>query len=220
MMEKKENGTMSEQESNEPNEHVVHVYDGIEELDNLLPKWWVILFYLAIAFGPVYMVYYHVIRPDKLPAAAHEQQMVRINKARAHREAAAALSSTGDNKIPEPSTDAAVLAKGEKLFMTNCFACHAMDGGGTVGPNLTDDYWLHGASFVDNLTTVKEGVIEKGMIPWKTMLKPTEIEAVTSYIWTFRGKTSAAPKAPEGKKVDEGGNVVDEKPRLAAGATS
>jgi cytochrome c oxidase cbb3-type subunit 3 len=196
------------------NEEVVHVYDDIEELDNKLPRWWVLLFYICIAFAPFYMGYYHVFGIGDSSAEKYEKAEAKVAAAVAEKEAAAAAS--GEVKVLEPSTDPQVLAKGQTAFMTYCMACHFTDGGGMVGPNLTDDYWLTGHTFADNVKTIEEGVPERGMIPWKTMLKPADIEAVASYIYTFRGTTAANPKGPEGKKVDADGNVVDEKPRLVA----
>ena len=194
-------------------EEVVHVYDGIEELDNKLPRWWVLLFYICIAFAPLYMGYYHVFGG---PSSA--EKYTRSEKAFAEKvaEKEAALAAAGVTKPVEASKDPKVLGAGQAAFMAYCMACHFTDGGGMVGPNLTDEYWLHGNSFADSVHTIEEGVPERGMIPWKTMLKPDDIHAVASYLYTLRGTTAANPKGPEGMKYDADGNVVDEKPRLTA----
>src|SRR5262249_48379907 len=97
----------------------------------------------------------------------------------------------------EPSNDEVILAKGHQTFTTLCAPCHRADAGGLVGPNLTDEYWIHGSNFVDNLKVIINGVPDKGMLTWKTMLKPSEIYGVASYIYTLRGTYPANPKPPE-----------------------
>jgi cytochrome c oxidase cbb3-type subunit 3 len=170
-----------------------HEADGIRELDNLLPRWWVWLFYLTTVFAIVYMVYYHVLRIGDLQAAQFEREQTKGEqlKAIALNKFEASLSSL------EPSKDDVILAKGHQTFSTLCAPCHRQDAGGLVGPNLTDDYWIHGSNFVDNLKVIINGVPEKGMLTWKTMLKPSEIHAVASYIYTLRGSHPANPKLPE-----------------------
>jgi cytochrome c oxidase cbb3-type subunit 3 len=206
-------------EDKQYSEEVVHTYDGIDELDNQLPRWWVLLFYICMIFAPIYMGIYHIFDIGDLSAAKYEKSVAAaeaavVARTKAEDEAIArgdmAARPTG------PSTDVDVLAKGQTLFLTHCVACHFMDGGGLVGPNLTDEYWLNGPTFADNLRTIQDGVPERGMIPWKVMLKPDDIQAVASHVWTLRGKTPANPKGAEGRKYDEQGLVIDEKPRLAA----
>jgi cytochrome c oxidase cbb3-type subunit 3 len=96
-----------------------------------------------------------------------------------------------------PSPDAVVLAEGKALYINLCAPCHREDGGGLVGPNLTDDYWIHGGDFKDTLRIIYNGVPEKGMITWKTMLKPREMHAAASYIYTLRGSNPPNPKPRE-----------------------
>ena len=103
----------------------------------------------------------------------------------------------------EPSIDPVILAKGQQTFNLMCAPCHRLDGGGLVGPNLTDDYWIHGPNFVDNLKTVINGVPEKGMLSWKGVLKPAEIHAVASYAYTLRGTKPPNPKLPENQQQPE-----------------
>lgn len=170
-----------------------HEVDGIRELDNLLPRWWVWLFYLTIAFSVVYLVYYHVVRAGDLQAAQYDREFKKGEqiKAAALAKFEASLTSL------EPLKDQVVLARGQQTFNTLCAPCHRADGGGLVGPNLTDDYWIHGTNFIDNLRIIINGVPEKGMLMWKTMLKPSEIHAVASYIYTLRGTHPPNPKPPE-----------------------
>ena len=206
-------GVSSSDEEMLKEEGVVHVYDGIGELDNQLPRWWLLLFYATIVFAPIYLVYFHVMggpgQEEKYAAAAaqHEELLAKAQP-----------DPAGPKANAEASTDEAVLAKGRTIFTTHCLACHLQDGGGLVGPNLCDDYWLNGPSFEENLNIIINGVPERGMIPWKTMLKPDDIHAVASYVYTLRGTTPAAAKPPEGKKYGENGEVVDEKPRAVLGA--
>lgn len=170
-----------------------HEADGIRELDNNLPRWWVWLFYLTIAFSVVYLLWYHVFRVGDLQAAEYLKEMERGDKIKS-----AALARFEQSLTSmEPQQDQAILAKGRQTFMTLCAPCHREDGGGLVGPNLTDDYWIHGAAFADNLKVIWNGVPEKGMVSWKGVLQPPDIHAVASYIHTLRGTQPPNPKPPE-----------------------
>lgn len=170
-----------------------HEVDGIKELDNLLPRWWVWLFYLTTIFAVIYMIYYHVLRAGDLQVAQFDKE---FQRGEAIKSAALAKFEASLGTL-QPASDEVNLAKGRQTFSTLCAPCHAQDGGGLVGPNLTDDYWIHGTNFVDNLKIIINGVPEKGMLTWKTMLKPSEIHAVASFIYTLRGTTPAHPKPPE-----------------------
>lgn len=170
-----------------------HEADGIQELDNNLPRWWVWLFYLTIVFAFVYMGYYHVFKLGKLSAAEYQEEW------KAGQQIKLAAMSKFEASLPTlaPSKDPAMLADGQRIFLKNCSPCHRKDGGGLVGPNLCDDYWIHGSNFVDNLRTIYNGVPGKGMLTWKGVLKPHEIHAVASYIYTLRGTHPPNPKPPE-----------------------
>jgi cytochrome c oxidase cbb3-type subunit 3 len=170
-----------------------HDYDGIRELDNKLPRWWVWLFNLTIVFAVFYMIYYHVLGQGNLMAAQYQQEMAigNVVKARAISEFENSMASL------QPSTDPAVLAEGRDTFLKLCAPCHRVDGGGLVGPNLCDDYWLHGSNFIDNLQTIWNGVPAKGMVTWKGTLKPSTIYAAGSYIYSLRGTHPQNPKPPE-----------------------
>jgi len=170
-----------------------HEYDGIRELDNKLPRWWVWLFNLTILFSVLYLVYYHVLSKGKLMAAEYQDD-IRIGnalKAKAIGEFESSMASL------QPSQDPAVVAEGKDTFLKLCAPCHRLDGGGLVGPNLCDGYWIHGSNFVDNLRTIWEGVPSKGMVTWKGSLKPSTIYAAGSYIYTLRGTNPKNPKPPE-----------------------
>lgn len=170
-----------------------HEVDGIRELDNQLPRWWVWLFYLTIAFSVVYLLYYHVFRVGSLSAAEYQHEMEIGNRIK---EASLARFESSLATL-QPATDPVQLAGGKDTFIKMCAPCHRPDGGGLVGPNLTDDYWIHGSNFVDNVRTIINGVPDKGMVTWRGVLKPDEIVAAASYIYTLRGTKPPNPKPPE-----------------------
>jgi len=170
-----------------------HEADGIRELDNKLPRWWVLLFYFTTIFAVVYLVYYHVLGAGDLMAMEYQKEM-KVGDAL---KGAAMTKFEADIATLQPSKDAEILASGKKTFATLCAPCHRPDGGGLVGPNLTDDYWIHGSNFSDNVKTIWNGVPAKGMITWKNSLKPNEIYQVASYIYTLRGTHPPKPKPPE-----------------------
>ncbi len=175
-----------------------HNYDGIRELDNHLPPWWLGLFYTSIVFGILYILNYHVWQWSPLQSLEYEQEMA---AAKIEIEAFQAKQADGINEQNvELLTDAAAIAKGKEIFNSNCTACHgaALEGG--VGPNLTDVYWLHGGDIKSVFKVVKYGVPEKGMIAWQATLKPNDIQAVASYILSMQGTNPANAKEPQGQE--------------------
>ena len=170
-----------------------HDYDGIQELDNKLPRWWVWLFNLCIVFAVFYLGYYHVLGNGRMMEAEYKAEM----KIGAEAKAKAIAEFENSMASLQPSQDPAILADGKATFEKLCAPCHRKDGGGLVGPNLCDDYWIHGSNFVDNLRTIWNGVPAKGMVTWKGTLKPATISAVGSYIYTLRGTHPPNPKPPE-----------------------
>ena len=173
-----------------------HNYDGIKELDNNLPPWWIYGFYASIVFAAVYLLRYHVFSgPTQIDELETELADARI--------AIEAYKKTAKNLVDINTvtqlTEAADLSAGKTIFETNCVACHMADGGGGIGPNLTDPNWILGGDIKSVFKTVSEGGRSgKGMIAWKQQLKPLEIAQVSSYVLTFEGTTPANPKAPEG----------------------
>jgi len=170
-----------------------HEVDGIRELDNKLPRWWVWLFNITILFAVFYLTYYHVLRAGDLSAAEYQKEM----KLGAELKTAAMGKFEASIPTLQPSKDQAVIDAGKKTFLTLCAPCHRADGGGLVGPNLCDDYWIHGSNYADNVTTIWNGVPAKGMITWKNYLNPDQIKSVASYIYTLRGTHPPNPKPPE-----------------------
>lgn len=173
-----------------------HNYDGIKELDNSLPPWWLYSFYASIIFAAVYLVRYHIFEgPDQ--ETEFEQEMVAANLAiEEYKKNAKGLVDINTVTL---LTDASDLSAGKSIFETNCVACHMADGGGGIGPNLTDDHWILGGGIKNVFRTLVEGGRDgKGMISWKSTLKPLEMAQVASYVLSFQGTTPANPKAPEG----------------------
>lgn len=175
-----------------------HNYDGIKELDNSLPPWWLYGFYISIIFGVVYMARYHIFNAD--------DQFVELEKEYAIANAAIEeYKKTAKNLVDvntvELLTEASDLNAGKKIFETNCAVCHMADGGGGIGPNLTDNYFILGSGIKNTFNTISEGGRSgKGMVSWKTELKPIEMAQVASYVVQFVGTTPANPKAPEGEQ--------------------
>lgn len=173
-------------------------YDGIQEYDNDLPLWWVALFFFTIFWGMGYIVYYR-FGPGLSTTAALEEEMAAAQAAQQTQLASNAPAEVTDDQLLALTKDAAVIAQGQGVFASKCLACHGPQGQGLVGPNLTDDYWIHGAKLTDNLRTVREGVLDKGMLAWKGLLSPDEIKAVVAYAYTLRGTNPPNPKAPQGE---------------------
>jgi cytochrome c oxidase cbb3-type subunit 3 len=174
-----------------------HEYDGIRELDNVLPPWWLWLFYGTIIWSVVYIFNVHISGIWLHQADEYEQEMAQA-KADVEAYLAKAAASVDENTVTTMA-DAGALAAGQSTFVTYCKACHGENGeGNAVGPNLTDAYWLHGGGIKEVFTTIKYGVVEKGMQSWKKDLKPAEIQQVASYILSLQGSNPANAKAPEG----------------------
>ncbi|MFS4482870.1 cbb3-type cytochrome c oxidase N-terminal domain-containing protein [Hyunsoonleella sp. 2307UL5-6] len=173
-----------------------HNYDGIKELDNNLPPWWLYGFYISIVFAAVYLVKYHVFNGDnQIVELETELAQAKID-VEAYKKTAKDLV---DFNTAVALTDPSDLKTGQSIFETNCVACHMADGGGGIGPNLTDKRWILGGGIKNVFKTISEGGRSgKGMIPWKAQLKPSQIAKVASYVLTFEGTTPADPKAAEG----------------------
>ncbi|NOY47185.1 MAG: c-type cytochrome [Chlorobi bacterium] len=173
-----------------------HNYDGIKELDNALPPWWVYSFYISIVFAVVYLVRFEILDgPSQIDEYETELAEAKI----AIEEYKKTAKDLVDFNSVELLTDAADLSAGKEIFDTYCVACHMPDGGGGIGPNLTDKHWILGGGIKNVFKTVSEGGRSgKGMISWKQSLKPAEIAKVASYVLQFQGTTPANPKAPEG----------------------
>jgi cytochrome c oxidase cbb3-type subunit III len=170
-----------------------HDYDGIRELDNDLPPWWKWLFYLTIVFAVVYLVRIFVFKSDDMIQErefANEMEDVAKQSPKTPEQTAFKVEILRDD---------ASLESGKETWLKICSVCHLPDGGGLVGPNMTDNYWIHGNTVQDLFNTVTNGVIEKGMIPYKDQLSEQKRLEVVSYILVkLQGTTPANPKAPQG----------------------
>ena len=175
-----------------------HDYDGIRELDNVLPPWWVWLFYITIAFGIFYIGYMHFSDYGKSSAEQYEIEVAEAEKAvKAY---LAKQSDLVDETNATLLTDESELALGETIFQTKCVACHGAAGeGNAVGPNLVDKYWLHGGGIKDVFKTIKYGVPEKGMISWSNQLRASDMHRVASYILSLQGTNPPNQKEPQGE---------------------
>lgn len=189
--------TKTESLDNEDQLLLDHDYDGIKELDNNLPPWWVYLFYACILFGVVYMVRYEVLGAD------NQEMELKKEVAQAKIDIAEYMKTAPDlmdEKTVTLLTDPADLAAGKEIFTTNCAACHRADGGGQIGPNLTDDQWILGGGIKNVFHTLVNGGRDgKGMISWKGTLKPKEMQKVASYILSLKGSNPPDAKAAEGE---------------------
>lgn len=176
-----------------------HEYDGIRELDNNLPGWWKYGFYLTIVVSVVYLFHYHVLGTG--PSSKDEY----VNELKAAEEQIAEYRKSNANLVDENSvvrlTDAASISSGLGVFVTNCAVCHGQSGEGKdgLGPNLTDDYWVHGGGTSNIFKSIKYGWTEKGMKSWEQDLKPVEMQQIVSWIQSIRGSNPANAKAPEGE---------------------
>ncbi len=172
-----------------------HDYDGIKELDNALPPWWKYGFYITIVIGFIYLYNYHVSGSGKNPEQEYAMEMAEGKK-----QEEAYMAKTKDlvdeNNIT--LSDAAGIAAGKALYTQSCVACHAADGGGGIGPNLTDNNWIHGGSLNNIYQTIKNGYPEKGMQAWQSMYSPVQMKNLTSFVKSLMGTKPANPKAPQG----------------------
>lgn len=182
-----------------------HDYDGIQELDNALPPWWKYGFYFTIVVGFIYLLNFHVFGIGKNPTEEYHAEMesARIQKER--------YEANNKDRVDEnnvPMADAVGIKEGEKLFETNCVACHLKGGAGSVGPNLTDDYWMHKGSLNDIYNTIKVGYPDKGMQSWSSQFNPKQISYLASYIKSLRGTNPPNAKEAQGELFTEAAPAV------------
>ena len=170
-----------------------HEYDNIRELDNNLPKWWVWLFIITIIFAVVYIFVFDVIK-----VAPYQQEEWKKEMADAG-SVAPGQSAPVANANLAALTDKPSLEAGKEIWIKQCKVCHLEGGQGLVGPNLTDNFSIHGCGYSDVVNTIMVGVPEKGMISWKTQMTDDQILKVASYVMTLKGTTPPNPKAPQGE---------------------
>jgi cytochrome c oxidase cbb3-type subunit 3 len=173
-----------------------HAFDGIHEFDNRLPNWWLWSFYIACLFSVGYWIHYHTLGTGDLPPAAY---VVEQREAAARIEAAMAQSPVSEESLLKLAREPGVLAEGRRIFVQTCAQCHKEDASGNIGPNLTDEFWLHGGKPMEIYRTVMDGKPEKGMQPWK-FNGATFVQRAVAYVLSIRNSRLPG-KEPQGTKV-------------------
>jgi cytochrome c oxidase cbb3-type subunit 3 len=174
-----------------------HDYDGIRELDNHLPPWWKWLFYVCIIWSVFYLLAYHVFNSLPLQTSEYNTEVASADL-EMQKLKAANPGAKIDEATVEATTDAKMLENGKSTFLNTCSSCHRKDGGGDIGPNLTDEYWKHGGSIKNIFKVVTNGVPGTNMVAWGSVMSPEAIRNVASYVLTLQGSKPANPKKPEG----------------------
>ena len=175
-----------------------HSYDGIQEYDNPLPGWWLAIFWATIIFSPLYILYFH-FGSGMLATERYDEEMIAFFDKQA--EQLLALGEVSEGTLVDLMTDQSMMNAGRKVYQSKCATCHGMFGEGGIGPNLTDEYWLHGGQLMDIYKTVREGVTAKGMLAWERQLRPAQLMAVSAYVGTLLGNQTPNPKAAQGDHV-------------------
>jgi cytochrome c oxidase cbb3-type subunit 3 len=183
-----------------------HDYDGIKELDNALPPWWKYGFYITIAVAVFYTLKFEVWHSGMNPTQEYAAEMTAA-KIQTDAYLAAAKDNVDENSVTDLDSKGA--AAGKEIFTKTCVACHLAEGQGSVGPNLTDDYWIHGGSIKDIFKTIKYGFPDKGMQSWQSTYSPVEMQQLASYIRTLKGTNPPNPKAPQGDLYKEVAVITD-----------
>lgn len=170
------------------NEILDHDFDGIKEKNAPIPTWFNMLLYGTIIFAVVYMIYYHIIHDGQ---TLHHEEEISMGKTQ---------NSATQNKFDYATAmkDPKILADAKIIYETNCASCHGMKGEGGVGPNLTDDYWIHGDTYQDVAHVIGEGALSKGMPAWNNLLGPTKVNELVAYIASMQGTNPANGKKAEG----------------------
>lgn len=175
-----------------------HEYDGIKELDNPLPMWWLWTFFGTIIFAFIYWLHYEIAGAPNTDLAL-QQQLSLMSEQKKLEEASEPKKSPSD--LNTLTSNPEVVASGNKLYQINCANCHGTQGQGGIGPNLTDKHWLHGEGTIDDvLSVVKKGVLDKGMPAWEAIFKSEELEALSAYVMSLQGTNPPNAKAPQGEE--------------------
>ncbi len=174
-----------------------HTYDGIQEYDNPMPRWWVWSYWASFWYALAYLFHYWIGNGVSI-ADDYDAEMAVVNAARAK---AALSQEVSAESLKKLLADSASVAKGSEVFAGRCVACHLEKGQGSIGPNLTDSHWINGkGSLMDLYKVIGEGVPAKGMPAWSRQLTPAELRQVVAFVGTLRG-TNVEGKAPQGDSV-------------------
>jgi len=180
---------------NDPKDKIVHTYDDIQEEDNHLPNWWLFILFGTIVFGFGYWLVFHTTKSLPDPRTEYNAEVDALKKARL------AANPMSDEAIAAVTQDGTQVEEGKKVFASTCASCHAADGQGLVGPNLTDKFWIHGNKPTDIVKSVTDGYADKGMPPWGQILGPEKVKKVAAYVLTLKGKNLPG-KEPQGDAIE------------------
>jgi cytochrome c oxidase cbb3-type subunit 3 len=183
----------------EDNRLLDHDYDGIKEYDNPMPRWWLYIFYASIVYAVLYVLNVPGIGSGAGRLAAYQREMKVMDSVLASHDP---LRGITEAALLAVARDGAKHELGKATFSAMCSSCHRADAGGNIGPNLTDAWWLHGGTPLAILSSVNQGVLEKGMPAWGKMLKPDQLIAVVGYVTTLQGSNPKDPKPPQGVRAD------------------
>lgn len=183
-----------------------HDYDGIHELDNRIPPWFTTLFAATVVFAGIYMLDYHVFSSSPLSAEEYREELALADL---HRRIVLATEGSIDESQLSVLTDPAAIQRGADEYAKYCVSCHGNKGQGLVGPNLTDDYWIHGGGVRNVYATIKQGVPAKGMISWQLVFTPKQIQELASYVLTLRNTNPPGAKKAEGTPYVETASMPD-----------
>jgi len=181
-----------------------HDFDGIKELNNKIPPWFMAVFFITIIWAVIYMVDFHILGSGNVQEDEYAEEVQVAALAREILNRSGALVNEETVTLLD---DAAALSSGKDIYIKSCAACHGMGGEGLVGPNFTDEYWIHGGGIKNLFYTIKYGVPQKGMISWQAQLDPTQMQEVASYILTLNGTNPPNQKGPEGKKWEDSSDI-------------
>lgn len=189
---------MSTNTTNKQPQLLDHDCDGIREYDNPMPFWWSAIFWLTIVFALPYFAYYHLGGVGTSVADGYDTEVGEFYEA----QAAKLGDLKGDDAtIVQLSTDRKKLLAGQNMFRANCAPCHAPDGGGKTGPNLTDDFYINVRAPKDIFRVVRDGIETKGMPRWGKRFSDPQIVLLSSYVASLRGTAAASPKEPQGDRI-------------------
>ncbi len=178
-----------------------HSYDGIHEYDNPLPGWWSAIFIGSIVFAAMYGFYFHIANWGTTPQQRYVSELAEFNDKKSMRDQAEAAHVT-EAALARNAQDGKLVEHGAAVFATKCIACHAAGGRGLIGPNLTDNFQLHGTTRMDMFHTVHDGVSGTAMIAWGEQLPAADILDVVAYVTTLRGTNLDGGKASQGEPVE------------------